>query len=262
MQDYITTCEAAARAGGRELISWMGRFQAREKGPSDLVSEADLASQETIRRVILERFPDHGFVAEENDTHLIGADDRFRWIVDPLDGTVNYVHGVPQFAVSIALEREGRLIAGVVLDPISDECFTAVAGEGAFLNGQPLRVSDVTAMDQSLMVASFPPRVQRNAPEVHAFVDVLVACQTLRRTGSAAINLAFLAAGRFDGYWATSTKVWDIAAGVLLVREAGGVVTGIDGGPIDLNSGKVVAAASPQLHAQLLPLVSGETGGA
>lgn len=258
MSEYLQAAESAARAGGAVLLDWMDRFQAREKAPKDLVSEADLASQELIQRRLLEQFPDHGFLGEEDGTSVEGADGRFRWIVDPLDGTANYVHRVPQFAVSIALECDGQIVAGVVFDPVADECFTTAAGGGAQLNGAAIAVSDVTALDQALVVASFSPYIRRDSPEIEHFADVLVACQTLRRTGSAALNLAYLAAGRFDGYWATSTKTWDVAAGFLLVREAGGVLTDLGGGPADHNRPIFVASATPALHDELRPLVAGE----
>lgn len=254
MCQFLEVAQEAARAGGRVLLDWRGRFSAREKGPSDLVTEADLAAQEAVRRTILGRFPKHGFLGEEEGGSIAG-DGRHRWIVDPLDGTVNYVHGVPQFAVSIALQREGELVAGAIYDPVAQEMFSSAAGEGARLNGRKLQTSDVRELGEALVVASFPPGVTRDCPEVESFLEILVRSQSLRRSGSAALNLAYVAAGRYDGYWATSTHAWDIAAGVLLVREAGGVVTDLQGGAVDVDQAQVVAAGTKELHAELLPLV-------
>jgi myo-inositol-1(or 4)-monophosphatase len=174
------------------------------------------------------------------------------------------VHGVPQFAVSVALERSGELLAGAVYDPVGDECFTAAVGEGAWLNGRRLRVSRVAAVADALVAISFPAKVNRDAPEVAAFLEMLEHVQAFRRMGSAALNLSYLAAGRFDAYWATENKVWDVAAGFLLVREAGGVITDLAGGPVDLYRPRLLAAATPDLHRELLPLlraVAGTDGG-
>jgi len=250
MSEFLTTCEKAAKAGGAVLQSMIGRFQVREKGRSDLVTEADLASQEAIRRVLLDQFPDHDFVGEEDP----GTDrdpTRYRWIVDPLDGTTNYVHGVPHYSVSVALERGGELLAGCVYDPVLEESFTAAAGEGAQLNGRPIRTSGVQQLGDALVAASFPHAVTPDLPVIHEFVAVLPLCQALRRGGSAALNLAYLAAGRFDAFWAADLYAWDAAAGVLLVREAGGVLTAPDGGPFDLWKPKLLGASTTELQQEL-----------
>src|SRR5687768_15961356 len=141
MHDYLTVCESAARAGGAVLLDWIDRFAVREKGPADLVTEADLASQNTIRDLLLSTFPDHAFLGEESSE--LPEDKPYRWIVDPLDGTTNYVHQVPQYAVSVALTHQGKLLVGTVYDPVSQECFTAAAGKGAWLNGRRLEVSRI-----------------------------------------------------------------------------------------------------------------------
>ncbi len=250
MPDFLPLCEQAARAGGAVLLDWMDRFEVREKGPSDLVTEADLASQKVIRELLLNVFPSHGFLGEE------GADERgdgaYRWIVDPLDGTTNYAHRLPQFCVSVALEKAGELIVGTVFDPLSGECFTAQKAAGAFLNGRPIRVSGVTQLANALAAVSFPARVERGSPLIQDFIEVLHRAQAVRRMGSSALNLAYLAAGRLDAYWATDTKIWDVAAGWLLVQEAGGVVTGLGGVPRDLAHPHFVSAATQQLHGQML----------
>jgi myo-inositol-1(or 4)-monophosphatase len=254
MPDFVTVCEEAARAGGAQLLELWQRFAFREKAPKDLVTEADLASQAAIRRLVLGYFPDHGFLAEE-EAEIRGRDARFRWIVDPLDGTTNYVHRVPEFTVSVALERDGELIAGAVFNPVQGECFTAARGQGALLNGRPMRVSGIDELRHAMVAASFSPSIWRESPEIANFINVLLASQSLRRTGSAALNLAYVAAGRYDAYWATTTKPWDIAAGVLLVREAGGVVTSVDGGPLDLAKAQFLAAANSKLHTAMRELV-------
>jgi myo-inositol-1(or 4)-monophosphatase len=248
--EYRRVCEQAAEAGGAVLLDWAGRFAVREKGPADLVTEADLASQDAIRDMLLGAFPEHGFLAEEN-LSIPSRQDGLRWIVDPLDGTTNYVHGLPQYAVSIALEQAGKLLVGVVYNPATGERFTATAGQGAQLNGRPLRVSKVTTLDQALIATSLPAKVRREDPEVSDFLAVTFASQAVRRMGSSALNLCYLAAGRFDAYWARSTKAWDIAAGMLILREAGGVATSIDGGELDLARPEFIAASTPDLHREI-----------
>lgn len=260
MSEFLQACQEAVRVGGAVLMEWRGKFNAREKGPADLVTEADYASQERIRELLLSRFPEHGFLGEEDGTDIAPRDGRHRWIVDPLDGTVNYVHGVPNFAVSVALECEGRIIAGAIYDPSLDECFTAEAGGGAFLNGIPIRTSGTTQLTEALVVASFPAGIQEGHPEIERFVRALVATQSLRRTGSAALNLSYLAAGRFDAYWATTTKIWDIAAGFLILSEAGGSLATPEGGEVELAKPRFVAAATPQLQQALRACLNGENG--
>ena len=253
--EFIKTCEEAARAGGAVLLEWQGKFNVREKGAADLVTEADLASQEKIRSILLGKFPDHAFLGEEDTLPSEGeklTPDQYRWICDPLDGTTNYVHALPLFSVSIALELAGKVVVGVVLDPVSNECFSAVRGGGAYLNGSPIQTSNVDSLNDALAAASFSPRVPANSPQIAHFLAVLRTSQAVRRLGSAALNLAYLASGRLDAYWASSVKTWDVAAGVLLVEEAGGVLSGIDGGPLDLARPCFAASAGKKLHTELL----------
>lgn len=245
--DYLTACEQAARAGGQVLLDWIGRFEAREKGPSDLVTEADLASQEAIRSVLLGSFPGHAFLSEEGDRQ-VDLDAEYCWVVDPLDGTTNYVHQLPHYAVSVALLQGGQPIVGAIFDPVHGECFTGTHGGGARLNGKPMHTSDVRSLSGALVTASFAPKVSRGSKEIDQFVAAVTHCQAVRRTGSAALNMCYLAAGRVDAFWALSTHPWDVAAGALLVQEAGGVVTNIDGGPFDLRSAHPAAAANDDLH--------------
>lgn len=252
--EFLAVCERAARAGGQVLLDWADKFEVREKGPSDLVTEADLASQDAIREVILRAYPEHGFVGEESSAPF-DAEAEFCWIVDPLDGTTNYVHRLPHFAVSIGLVSRGEPVAGVIFDPMHGECFTAGRGQGARLNGRPIRVSSATNLSQALVAASFSAKVEAGSDEIAQFEAALLQCQAVRRTGSAALNLAYVAAGRFDAFWAVSTKSWDVAAGVLLVTEAGGVVSHYRGQAFDLRSPHPAVTASGELHQQFLELL-------
>jgi myo-inositol-1(or 4)-monophosphatase len=256
LAEFDAVCQRAARLAGQVLLDRAGRVQVREKGPADLVTEADLASQEVIRKTLLGAFPGHGFLAEEN-LAIASSDDDFRWIVDPLDGTTNYVHGIPQYSVSIALEQSGKLLVGTVYDPVADECFSALAGGGAWLGEKRLHASRQQALSHAVVAMSFPPAARRDAPEVQEFLAILDHAQAMRRMGSSALNLSYLAAGRFDAYWSSSTRIWDIAAGVLLVQEAGGLVTDRHGGPFALDPPHFIAAATPQLHAEISKLLHG-----
>ena len=253
---YLEVCEKAVHAAGKVVLDWVDRFEPRQKrAPNDLVTQADLAAQETITRIVHEAFPDHLIVGEESPAaERAASGDRFRWIIDPVDGTTNFVHGVPHYAVSLALERQGEVLVGAVFDPNARECYTAVQGRGSALNGQPIATSAARTLPEALAAVGFPYDVTRQSPDLVQFLEAATRCRSVRRTGSAALNLAYVAAGRFDLFWSYSTHVWDIAAGVLLVTEAGGVVTAPDGGPLDLDSGKFLAAATPELHAELLAL--------
>jgi myo-inositol-1(or 4)-monophosphatase len=233
-------------------MDWIGRIDVRSKGPADLVTQADLASQEAVRQVVLDAFPDHRLLGEE-DAHRQPLPTRaeYRWIVDPLDGTTNYVHRIPHFAVSLALEHNGNVLVGAIYDPNRDECFLASAGGGARLNGRPIRTSAVTTLSESLAVTGFPPNLPPDSPDLMVFQKVIFLSQSVHRTGSASLNFAYMAAGRYDVYWSFGTKIWDVAAGVLLVREAGGVVTAPDGGPFVLEDACFLAAANDALLAQL-----------
>src|SRR5688572_1007548 len=204
MAEYLDVCLEAAHVAGEILRQWQGRFQTKEKGPKDLVTEADLAAQEAIRGILLTAFPDHDFLGEEDAADrkskgLAPIPQRrsdFRWIVDPLDGTTNYVHGLPGFAVSIALPQADNIILGVIYDPLSQDTFVALRGQPPTLNGQPLATSGCTQADQALISVSFSPHVTRDSPEIARFIEAVLACQSVRRMGSAALNLAYVAAGR------------------------------------------------------------------
>lgn len=252
MNELVETCELAARAGANELLSWRGRFKTREKSPADLVTDADLASQAAIRAVIAARFPHHLFMGEEKPSEFDVCDDDYVWIVDPLDGTTNYVHGYPCYAVSVAVAKGANLLAGVILNPLAEELYLAEQGTGAFCNGERLSTSAVQAIGEALVAVSLPPRVGQESPDLADLVRVVQSCQAVRRSGSAALNLAHVAHGRLDAFWATKIQPWDVAAGVLLVLEAGGIVTGRDGAEFDLWNPHFVAAAGPEMHRDLL----------
>ncbi len=253
---YLEVCQQAAQAGGRVLLEMMGKVQSREKGPGDLVSEADLASQEAICGVIREAFPEDAIVGEESVAGTqVEMAQGMRWLVDPLDGTTNYLHGVPHFAVSVAVEESGTVWAGVIFDPVHGDLYVASRGGGAWRNGQRLRTSQVQELAEAIAAAGFPPQVREDSPDLLVFLEALKHCQTVRRTGSTALNLGYLAAGWFDLFWSFSTKIWDIAAGVVLVEEAGGVVSNPYGGKIELHTGQFLAAANRRLHQGLCRLV-------
>jgi myo-inositol-1(or 4)-monophosphatase len=258
MPDYLTVCQEAVRRAGATLLDWMGKFSVRYKGQADLVTEADVAAQEIVRKIVLAAFSDHSLLGEEDTGQPRDEQSEYRWVVDPLDGTTNYVHGVPHFAVSLALVRGGRSLVGAIYDPSLDECFTAAAGGGAYLNGRRLHVSSVTRLADAVACMGFPVVVRPDSPDLLVFNAAAVRCQSVRRMGSASLNLAYLAAGRFDTVTNFTNKIWDVAAGWLLVEEAGGVMTAPDGGPFTLTDPRLAAAATPALHAQLLELVAAE----
>ena len=256
IDQWLEVCEAAARAGGRELLLRRGKVASREKGRADLVTDADLASQAAIRELIATRFPDHAFVGEESVDENERRPAGLTWIVDPLDGTTNYVHGYPHYAVSVALAEGERLRVGVIYDPTNDQCFAAADGRGAWCNGVPIQTSEVRDLGSALVAVSLPAHVTRDSADLKDFVEAAQACQAVRRSGSAALNFAHLAMGAIDAFWARHIYAWDVAAGVLLVREAGGVVTSRDGGTFDLWQPQFLAAANDTLHADVLHMLS------
>jgi myo-inositol-1(or 4)-monophosphatase len=239
---YLDTAVEAVRRAGVIQLDGLGRdIDIRKKGTIDLVTEIDLAVERMIRALIAERHPDHDILAEEFGGPGT-ARSRCCWIVDPLDGTTNYAHGLPLFCCTVALEVGGVLEVGAIYDPTRDELFTAERGQGAFLNGRRLQVSQTSALIDALLVTGFPYTVQEKLRElVGLFAAFLDASRAVRRLGSAALDIAYVAAGRMDGFWEQGLNAWDIAAGVLLVQEAGGRVTGLDGGPFELRTGRILA---------------------
>ncbi|NLX94605.1 MAG: inositol monophosphatase [Rhodopirellula sp.] len=258
MSEFLDVCQDVVKAAGQVLMDRLGRVNVRAKGRADLVTEADFASQELIRRTILAAFPNHDVLGEEDDgvTEATPRHSDYRWIVDPLDGTTNYVHQVPHFGVSVALEYRGELLVGAVYNPATDECFSAAAGEGAFFNGKPMRTSQVVGLADALAAVGFPNVVTQQSPDLRLFLAALDSCQAIRRSGSAALNLCYVAAGRFDVAWSFCTKVWDVAAGILIVREAGGIVTSTHGDDFRLDEPYYFAAATPDLYAELQALAA------
>jgi myo-inositol-1(or 4)-monophosphatase len=247
---WLAAAETAARRGAAVLESWRARFSVREKGRADLVTEADLASQQAIREELLGRFPGHGFLGEEADGRAPSPGNVPLWIVDPLDGTTNFVHDCPPYCVSIGLEVGGELVVGVVYDPRQDEMFAAARGLGATLDGRPMRTSGIAHLEDALLTTGFPADLHGQEWQLDMFRDLALRSGAVRRTGSTALNLAYVAAGRFDGYWGFSNHVWDVAGGVVLVREAGGAVTGTDGEPHDHHA-PTCLASNGRLHAAL-----------
>lgn len=246
--------ERAAREAGLVLEDWATRFTAREKSRANLVTEADVAAEETIHRILCDAYPDHGFLGEEG-LSLSSDQSDCRWVIDPLDGTSNYVHRFPYYAVSIALEQAGELVVGVVYDPNRDEMFRAVAGHGATLNGHTLRASQTEQLGDVMAVASLPIAPEREDPAIARFLRVLPHVQTVQRTGSAALNLCYVSAGRIDAFWSTNLKPWDMAAGVLIVREAGGRVSQLSGKKFALEVPDLLATNGLGIHADLQNLL-------
>ena len=254
--EFLELAIQAARRAGAVLQECKKQFTVREKGgPADLVTDADVAAQEVIHDLIHARFPDHDFLGEEGLLRNTGTT-PYRWIIDPLDGTSNYVHGFPYYAVSIGLECAGELIAGVIFDPNRDELFSAVRGQGARLNGHPIRASQVPSLRDAMVVASFPPGVRPDSPAIRRFLQVLPHAQTIHRTGSAALNLAYVASGRLEAFWSASLKPWDIAAGVLIVREGGGRVTQMSGRDLDIEVPDLLSSNGTALHTELQGLLA------
>ena len=253
----LTVAIEAAREAGRFLKLSVGKVRSVEVKQGDernLVSEIDRGAEAKIISIIRSHFPQHAILAEESGGSLAPAD--VRWIIDPLDGTTNFLHGVPIFSVSIGVERKGELVAGVVYDPNLDEMFTVEKGGGAYLNGKRLKVSASSTLLDSLLVTGFPYNITDN-PEnaVEHFVHFLMAARGVRRLGSAAMDLCYVAAGRFDGFWEVSLNPWDMAAGALLIQEAGGRITDMRGNPLNIYQ-KTVLASNGIIHDAMLAIVN------
>lgn len=261
----INVMERAARRAARGLLRDFGEvehLQVSRKGPADFVSQADLKAERALREELEKARPEFGFLMEESGAAKAG-DGRHRWIVDPLDGTSNFLHGVPHFAVSIAAERDGELVAGVVYEPLRDDTYWAEKGIGAYLNQRRLRVSARHKMNEALIATGIPflghgdeDQHKRYLAEMGAVMGQVAG---IRRWGTASLDLAFVAAGRFDGFWEHGLGPWDMAAGIVLVREAGGFVTDHDGGANMLKTGSILAANDP-LHPQLIQVLRDARG--
>jgi len=241
----LNVMEAAARKAARGLVRDFGeveQLQVSRKGPADFVTAADLRAESILKQELGHARPRYGFLLEE-EGEVKGEDEHNRWIVDPLDGTTNFLHGLPHFAISIAHERDGEIVAGVVYEPVHDELFWAEKGIGAFLNDRRLRVSGRSSLDQCLIATGLPYKGRDPEPR---YVDTLEAMLAevagVRRFGSAALDLAYVAAGRYDGFWEFGLNAWDIAAGIVIVREAGGMISGIRPNADPMTTGDILAA--------------------
>lgn len=246
--------DAARRAGGllRDRLSSIREI--RHKGVVDIVTDVDVASERLISSLILDAFPDHTILGEEGGTQT--GNPRHRWIVDPLDGTTNYAHGFPFFCVSIGFETDGELTLGAVYDPLADELFLAQAGQGATLNGKPIGVSSRDVLADGLLATGFPYDRSHFSRALGSFETLSMLSLAVRRAGSAALDMCYVACGRLDGYWEHEVRAWDIAAGTVIVREAGGQVTATDGSPFTLAANQVLAS-NGLLHSSLADALRG-----
>jgi myo-inositol-1(or 4)-monophosphatase len=253
MHPTITIAIRAALSAGKIILrnyERLDRIAVKVKQRNDFVSEVDIQSEQEIIRTIRRIYPNHGILAEESGLSP-GAEDN-QWIIDPLDGTTNYLHGFPHFAVSIAFKDKGRLEAGVIYDPLRQEMFTASRGDGAQLNDHRIRANILTSLEGALLGTGFPLRKPQHLPAyLGMFADLAAKCGEIRRAGSAALDLAYVAAGRLDGFWEIGLNEWDIAAGALIIQEAGGLVGDFSGGHGFLKTGNLVAG-SPKIFKALV----------
>jgi myo-inositol-1(or 4)-monophosphatase len=247
-KDYLEVAIEIAREAGKILCQELDRpLDIAYKGEADIVTQADKRSERFIVDRLTQYFPDHSIAAEEGTGHDSASASEFRWHVDPLDGTTNYAHGYPCFCVSIGLAQRETMLAGVVFNPFYNELFAAARGQGATLNGKPIHVSKVDKLATSLLCTGFPAHKRVASPNIHYYWDFTLRSHGVRRDGSAALDLASVAAGRFEGFWEFGLNKWDTAAGVLLVEEAGGKVTDFDGHPYALG-GPVILATNGLVH--------------
>jgi myo-inositol-1(or 4)-monophosphatase len=258
---YLATAiEGALRAGRIHLEYFRRGTAVRKKGPIDLVTAADTAAEEGFRRLVAARFPSHRVLGEEQaEGGPRGGGGGYRWIVDPLDGTTNFAHGLALFGVSIALEVDGRVELGVVFDPVGEELFVAERGRGAWLNGRRMAVSPTESLIDALLCTGFPYAIRESrGGEVRIFGAFLGQARAVRRLGSAALDLCYVAAGRFDGFWEDRLQPWDLAAGALIAAEAGAKVTDFAEAQVDLFRGQIVAS-NGRLHGQMLEVIGAES---
>ena len=252
MASFLETSVDIAREAGALLATYFERRVAFElKGDYDLVTEADRASEALVVERIRSYFPSHGILAEESGLH--DSPSEYRWYIDPLDGTTNFAHGFPVYNVTLALERAGEMICGVIFDPTRQEMFTAERGGGAYLNHRRIHVSKAAKLEESLLATGFPSRKRHKSVNVHFFHQVSMVTHGVRRAGAAAIDLAYVACGRLDGFWEFSLNPWDIAAGMLMVEEAGGICSDMKGRPAELRA-RHLLADNGKIHQQTLEL--------
>ena len=253
---YLTTAiEAVVRSGDLQMAQFGGDFQVDKKGTIDLVTEVDVAVERMFRALVAERFPDHQVLAEEMGG-AASAPAGPCWVFDPIDGTTNFAHGLPIFCSSLALEIDGVAEVAAIYDPTRKELFTAERGGGAYLNGKPLRVSSATRLVDSMLVTGFPYDIHSRVDEIVGLFAAFVGqVRAVRRLGSAAIDLCYVAAGRLDGFWESDLKAWDIAAGALILAEAGGRITNMTGGPFTSRGGHVLAT-NGHVHDAMLEVIA------
>lgn len=261
-ENAMAVAVATAREAGAILRDRLGKVSIEFKGPVDLVTEADRASETLVAERLTAAFPHHRLIGEEGIASVSTANSTasLAWVLDPLDGTTNFAHGYPHFAVSIALAEENTVVLGVVYDPMRDELFAAERGGGATLNGQPIRVSAVDSLIRALLATGFSYDLTERAGQIGVWAALQAQTQGIRRDGAAALNLCYVAAGRLDGFWERPLQPWDLAAGSLIVQEAGGTVTALDGSDF-MTFGDGIIAANATLHAILVETVNA-TGGA
>ena len=255
LSKYGRAALLAAKNGAAVLLKYYGKtLNVAYKGATDPVSQADRNSQKTIINTIKNFFPEHGVLAEEDGVNEAKKD--FCWIIDPLDGTVNFVHGVPMFCVSVALRHKGEIIAGVIYSPVMKEVFAAEKGRGAFLNGKKIKVSNTNTLIRSLAVTGFPYDLgKRRGKIIENFANLVPECQGIRRLGSAALDMAYVACGRFEFFWEETLKPWDIAAGIVIVEEAGGIVTDYKGGKDYFSNSTLLASNGTAVHKSVLRIL-------
>jgi len=256
MKPILDVAIEAAHAGGAILLENYGKLHASQislKGAGDWVTDCDHASEQKIIEIIRTHFPDHSIHAEESGSDSIQSDSE--WFIDPLDGTANFVQGIPFFSVSLALVQDEKIQVGVVYDPLHNELFHAVHGQGAWLNQNPIHVSEKNDLSKAMLTTGFPWRSKSYLDEyVKSFKAIFMPVAGARRMGSAALDLSYTACGRFDGFWEMQLKPWDIGAGILILQEAGGVVSDFKGGADYFKTGNLIAA-NPSIHAQLTELI-------
>jgi len=258
--NYLETAADIAREAGALLVNYYERRVPFElKGEFDLVTEADRASERLVVERLRSHFPTHNVVAEEGGGHQSASE--YRWFVDPLDGTTNFAHGFPMFNVTLGLERSGEMIAGVVYDPVRQEMFTAERGGGAYLNNRRIRVSSTRQLGDSLASTGFPSRKRHHNVNIHFYYQLAMASHGVRRTGSAAIDLAYVACGRLDFFWEFGLKPWDMAAGTLLVSEAGGRNSDMHGAAHSVTGSEHLLSDNSALHDQIVAMFGEIFGG-
>lgn len=253
---YTNTALAAATAGAEILRKYYGKkLDIKLKGKIDPVSQADRNSQKRIIQTIKDIFPDHGILAEEDGVNEINKE--FCWIIDPLDGTVNFIHSLPIFCVSIALKYKNDIISGVIYSPMTNEVFVSEKSKGAFLNGKKIKVSSIYDTDSALAVTGFPYYVREKSGRlIQNFENIMMITQGIRRLGSAAMDLAYVACGRFEFFWEEGLKPWDIAAGALIVKESGGIVTDYENSNDFLFKSTLLASNTRSVHKKVLEIIN------